>query len=92
MNSQTKSRTGSVAKELMMTLEVQLWIDRNQRKCAMPYAEPRSLQQMKRETEQTRAGLTDTVEQLRSGVTEAASDLRQRIRPEAIKAEVSSSC
>ena len=55
----------------------------------MPYAEPRSLQQMKRETEQTRAGLTDTVEQLRSGVTEAASDLRQRIRPEAIKAEVS---
>jgi hypothetical protein len=55
----------------------------------MPYAEPRSLQQIKRETEQTRAGLTDTVEQLRTGVTEAASDLRQRIRPEAIKAEVS---
>jgi hypothetical protein len=72
----------------MMTLEVQLWIDRN-RGNAMPYAEPRSLQQIKRETEQTRAGLTDTVEQLRSGVTEAASDLRQRIRPEAIKAEVS---
>jgi hypothetical protein len=55
----------------------------------MPYVEPRSLQQIKRETEQTRAGLTDTVEQLRTGVTEAASDLRQRIRPEAIKAEVS---
>jgi hypothetical protein len=55
----------------------------------MRYAEPRSLQQIKRETEQTRAGLTDTVEQLRTGVTEVASDLRQRIRPEAIKAEVS---
>ena len=55
----------------------------------MPYAEPRSLQQIKRETEQTRAGLTETVEQLRTGVTEAASDLRERIRPEAIKAEVS---
>lgn len=74
--------------ELMVTPEVQLWIDRN-RGNAMPYAEPRSLQQIKRETEQTRAGLTETVEQLRTGVTEAASDLRERIRPEAIKAEVS---
>jgi hypothetical protein len=55
----------------------------------MRYAEPRSLEQIKRETEQTRAGLTDTVEQLRTGVTEAAGDLRQRFRPEAIKAEVS---
>jgi hypothetical protein len=72
----------------MVTPEVQLWIDRN-RGNAMPYAEPRSLQQIKRETEQTRAGLTETVEQLRTGVTEAASDLRERIRPEAIKAEVS---
>ena len=49
----------------------------------------RSLQQIKRETEQTRAGLTDTVEQLRSSVAETASDTRQRIRPDAIKAEVS---
>ena len=49
----------------------------------------RSLQQIKRETEQTRAGLTDTVEQLRSSVAETASDIRQRISPEAIKAEVS---
>jgi len=49
----------------------------------------RSLQQIKRETEQTRAGLTDTVEQLRSTVAETASDIRQRISPEAIKAEVS---
>jgi hypothetical protein len=49
----------------------------------------RTLQQIKRETEQTRAGLTDTVEQLRSSVAETASDIRQRISPEAIKAEVS---
>jgi hypothetical protein len=49
----------------------------------------RSLQQIKRETEQTRAGLTDTVEQLRSTVADTASDIRQRISPEHIKAEVS---
>jgi hypothetical protein len=49
----------------------------------------RSLQQIKRETEQTRAGLTDTVEQLRVSVADTASDIRQRISPEAIKAEVS---
>jgi hypothetical protein len=49
----------------------------------------RSLQQIKRETEQTRAGLTDTVEQLRTSVAETASDIRQRVSPEAIKAEVS---
>src|ERR1700709_1532180 len=52
-------------------------------------ADTRSLQQIKRETEQTRAGLTDTVEQLRSSVADTASDIRQRISPEAIKAEVS---
>ena len=49
----------------------------------------RSLQQIKRETEQTRAGLTDTVEQLRTSVAETASDIRQRVSPDAIKAEVS---
>jgi hypothetical protein len=49
----------------------------------------RSLQQIKRETEQTRAGLTDTVEQLRTSVAETASDIRKRIQPDAIKAEVS---
>jgi hypothetical protein len=48
----------------------------------------RSLQQIKRETEQARAGLTDIVEQLRSTVSETAGDIRQRISPEAIKAEV----
>jgi hypothetical protein len=55
----------------------------------MPLTDTRSLQQIKRETEQTRAGLTDTVEQLKTSVTETASDIRHRISPEAIKAEVS---
>src|SRR5258708_29283642 len=55
----------------------------------MPHAEPRSLQQIKRETEQARAGLTDTVEEVRTSVTETVSDIRERIRPEVIKAEVS---
>jgi len=51
--------------------------------------ETRSLYQIKRETEATRAGLTTTVEQLRSTVTDTAADIRDRLRPEAIKAEVS---
>src|ERR1700687_2590506 len=55
----------------------------------MPQTETRSLHQIKRETEQTRAGLTNTVEQLRTSVAETASDIRQRISPDAIKAEVS---
>jgi hypothetical protein len=55
----------------------------------MPKTDSRSLQQIKRETEQTRAGLTDTVEQLKSSVAETASDIRHRISPDTIKAEVS---
>jgi ElaB/YqjD/DUF883 family membrane-anchored ribosome-binding protein len=55
----------------------------------MPQTDNRSLQQIKRETEQTRAGLTDTVEQLKSSVAETASDIRHRISPDTIKAEVS---
>ena len=53
----------------------------------MPQA-VRSLQQIKCDTEQTRAGLTDTVEQLKTSVAETASDIRHRISPDAIKAEV----
>jgi hypothetical protein len=53
------------------------------------HTDARSLQQIKRDTEQARAGLTDTVEQLRNSVTDTASDIRQRISPDAIKAEVS---
>jgi hypothetical protein len=55
----------------------------------MADADTRSLQQIKRETEQTRAGLTNTVEQLKTTVAETASDIRHRISPDAIKAEVS---
>src|SRR6478735_7438845 len=55
----------------------------------MAHTDNRSLQQIKRETEQTRAGLTNTVEQLRTSVAETATDIRQRISPDAIKAEVS---
>ena len=55
----------------------------------MSRTDTRSLQQIKRETEQTRAGLTDTVEQLKTSVADTASDIRQRISPDAIKAEVS---
>jgi hypothetical protein len=55
----------------------------------MSQADTRSLQQIKRETEQTRAGLTNTVEQLKTTVADTASDIRLRISPDAIKAEVS---
>ena len=55
----------------------------------MADADTRSLQQIKRETEQTRAGLTNTVEQLKTSVAETANDIRHRISPDAIKAEVS---
>jgi hypothetical protein len=55
----------------------------------MADADTRSLQQIKRETEQTRVGLTNTVEQLKASVAETASDIRHRISPDAIKAEVS---
>src|ERR1700738_2391963 len=71
----------------MPSLEVQA--SNTSEDCAMSQTDTRSLQQIKRETEQTRAGLTDTVEQLRTNVAETASDIRQRISPDAIKAEVS---
>ena len=49
----------------------------------------RSLRELQREIEQTRAGLTHTVDQLKASVTDTASEIRQRISPEHIKAEVS---
>src|SRR3954454_12491274 len=52
---------------------------------AMAQTDTRSLQLIKRETEQTRAGLTNTVEELRATIADTASDIRQRISPEAIK-------
>ena len=55
----------------------------------MTQSDTRSLQEIRRDTERTRAGLTNTVEELRTSVAETAHDIRERIRPEAIKAEVS---
>ena len=55
----------------------------------MTQTDTRSLQQIKRETEQTRAGLTNTVEQLKTSVADTAADIRHRISPDTIKAEVS---
>ena len=55
----------------------------------MAESETRSLYQIRRETEATRAGLTSTVDQLRSTVSDTATEIRDRLRPEAIKAEVS---
>jgi hypothetical protein len=42
----------------------------------MAHTGTRSLHEIKRQTEQTRAGLTDTVD--RSSVTETANDIRAR--------------
>lgn len=47
----------------------------------MADADTRSLQQIKSETEQTRAGLTSTVEQLKTTVAETVSDIRHRNQP-----------
>src|SRR3984893_1898167 len=72
----------------MPTLVVQA-ANTSREDCIMAQTDTRSLQQVKRETEQTRAGRTNTVEQLRTSVAETASDIRQRISPDAIKVEVS---
>lgn len=55
----------------------------------MTASDTRSLHQIRHETEQTRAALSSTVEELRCTVTETAADIKNRLRPEAIKAEVS---
>src|SRR5258708_16159042 len=55
----------------------------------MQQGSERSLRELQRETEQTRAGLTQTVEQLKTSVSDTASEIMQRISPESIKAEVS---
>jgi hypothetical protein len=55
----------------------------------MQQASDRSLRELQRETEQTRAVLTQTVDRLKTSVTDTANEIRQRISPENIKAEVS---
>jgi hypothetical protein len=60
------------------------------REDTMTASDTRSLHEIRRETEQTRADLTATVDELRGTVTDTATDIKNRLRPEAIKAEVSS--
>jgi hypothetical protein len=55
----------------------------------MSQGDTRSLSEIRRETEQTRAALTTTVEELRGTVTDTATDIKNRLRPDAIKTEVS---
>ncbi len=55
----------------------------------MAQAELRSLEEIRRDAERARAGLTETVQQLRTSVDKTAGDIRERIAPEAIKSEVS---
>jgi hypothetical protein len=55
----------------------------------MAQADPRSLEEIRRDAESARAGLTATVDQLKTTVNETASDVRHRISPDSIKAEVS---
>ena len=55
----------------------------------MAQGDTRSVQEIRREAERTRAGLTDTVDDLRSTISETATEIRDRLRPDAIKAEVS---
>jgi hypothetical protein len=55
----------------------------------MSQGDTRSLSEIRRETEQTRTALITTVEELRGTVTDTATDIKNRLRPDAIKAEVS---
>jgi hypothetical protein len=55
----------------------------------MAQGDTRSLHEIRRETELARAGLTSTVDDLRSTITETATEIKDRLRPDAIKAEVS---
>lgn len=55
----------------------------------MSESDTRSLNQIRRETEQTRAALTTTVQELRGTVSDTAADIKKRLRPDAMKAEVS---
>jgi hypothetical protein len=54
----------------------------------MDRADGRSLNDLQRETERTRAELAATVDQLRSKVTDTVTDFRDRASPDAMKAEI----
>jgi hypothetical protein len=48
----------------------------------------RSVEDLKRDTERSRAEFTQTINQLRGTVSDAAADLRDRLAPETIKADI----
>lgn len=54
----------------------------------MTQIDARSLDEIRRDTERSRAGLTSTVDELRASVIETASEVRERLSPEAIKSEI----
>jgi hypothetical protein len=56
----------------------------------MAGVDERSLTDLKREAERTRAELAETVDQLRSKVSDTVADFRERASPDAMKAEVNS--
>lgn len=56
----------------------------------MPRLQSRSVHDIKNDSDRTRMELAETVGQLRDQVTDTANDVRERIRPEAIKTEISS--
>jgi ElaB/YqjD/DUF883 family membrane-anchored ribosome-binding protein len=55
----------------------------------MAHSDARSLEEIRQETEHNRAALTNTVGDLRSTISETATEIRDRLKPAAIKAEVS---
>ena len=48
----------------------------------------RSVEDLKRDAERSRAEFTQTVHQLRNTVSDATADLRERLAPETIKADI----
>jgi hypothetical protein len=54
----------------------------------MTLVSQRSVEELRRESERTRAGLIDTVDQIRTKASDTAADIRERLSPDAIKAEV----
>ena len=49
----------------------------------------RSVEELRRESEQSRAQLSATVDQLKERITDTAEDIRYKVSPEGIKSEVS---
>jgi ElaB/YqjD/DUF883 family membrane-anchored ribosome-binding protein len=55
----------------------------------MAHNDSRSVTELRRESERTRAELTQTVDILRTRINDTAADIRQKVSPDHIKAEVS---